>query len=340
MHTRIICTWVKQDESWQISMMHMSTPTEEQETEMFFPLHYGTDVVEKLSIDSGAKLLELVSKTLPGGIMGGYLEPGFPLYIINDKMLEILNYTYEELIAETNEKMLNIIYEEDREMVENSITEQLMGRNEYEVEYRTIGKNHRLIWVSDIGRKIITEDGRDVMISIMTDITDRKKREQKLQEEAEHDPLTGLFNRKKAMNLINMELQKESGGVLFVCDIDNFKRINDTKGHLAGDQVLLKLAEIIKEYADPQMAVTARLGGDEYILFFPGCLAEDEAEQNMRSIQQEFCTFIKEMIPELQISLSAGGAIWRSGEMFQNLYGRADAALYQAKQQKGDLKLG
>lgn len=118
MHTRISCTWVKQDESWKISMIHMSTPTEEQEAEMFFPLHYGTDVVEKLSIDSGAKLLELVSKTLPGGIMGGYLEPGFPLYIINDKMLEILDYTYEELITETNEKMLNIIYEEDREMAE------------------------------------------------------------------------------------------------------------------------------------------------------------------------------------------------------------------------------
>ena len=68
-------------------------------------------------------------------------------------MLEILGYTYEELIAVTDEKMMNVIYTADQQRVEESIVEQIQEKNEYEIVYRVVGKNNRLIWVNDIGKK-------------------------------------------------------------------------------------------------------------------------------------------------------------------------------------------
>lgn len=106
----------------------MSTPEHDQEKGAFFPLYYGKGVVGTLSKESEEKLTELVTNALPGGIMGGYLEEGYPLYIINNKMLEILGYTYEELIAVTDEKMMNVIYTADQQRVEESIGEQIQEK--------------------------------------------------------------------------------------------------------------------------------------------------------------------------------------------------------------------
>lgn len=167
-HTRLTSTCVKDGNEWKIASLHMSTPEHEQEKGAFFPLYYGKSVLGTLSKESEEKLTELVTNALPGGIMGGYLEEGYPLYTINNKMLEILGYTYEELIAVTDEKMMNVIYTADQQRVEESIMEQIQEKNEYEIVYRVVGKNNRLIWVNDIGKKIITNDGRKAMISIMT----------------------------------------------------------------------------------------------------------------------------------------------------------------------------
>lgn len=155
MLTRLTCICVKEDGKWKIASLHMSTPTVEQEHQEFFPLRYGrNNSVRKLSSETGEKLMELVSEALPGGIMGSYLEEGYPLYTINDTMLNILGYTYEELVDATNEKMMNIIYPPDQKWVEESIEKQFHEKNEYKVEYRIVGKGGRIIWVSDIGKKI------------------------------------------------------------------------------------------------------------------------------------------------------------------------------------------
>ena len=270
--------------------------------------------------------------------MGGYLEEGYPLYTINNKMLEILGYTYEELIAVTDEKMMNVIYTEDRQRVDESIVEQIREKNEYEIVYRVVGKNNRLIWVNDIGKKIITNDGREAMISIMTDITEQLKREEILKYEAEYDSLTGLNNRKNAVCLMEKEFNRKAGGYFFICDVDNFKSVNDTKGHLFGDNVLIKLADIMRKQAGDK-SILARLGGDEYILFFPADINKKDVMNIMQGIQKEFLSYLRELIPELNVSLSIGGTERTANEDTKTLYDRADKALYQAKKQKGELRL-
>lgn len=339
MDTRLTCTWVKQQEQWKIVSVHMSTPTNEQETDAFFPLYYGSQTMQKMSADSGGKLLALMTEAMPGGIMGGYLEEGYPLYTINDKMLEILGYTYEELLEVTGEKMMNIIYEEDRARVAESIDRQFAEKKEYEIEYRAVGKDNRLIWVSDIGKKIITEDGREAMISVMTDITNRITNTERLEREADYDYLTGLYNRKKAVYLVNKEMKKQAGGIFFVCDIDFFKQVNDSRGHLVGDDVLKELALIMNRRAGA-MSVLARLGGDEYIMFFSGTIPTETAIQTVADIQEEFLHYAKDLAPELSVALSVGGAVREfQEEVAIDLYRKADEALYLAKQERGALRV-
>ena len=281
--------------------------------------------------------MELVSEALPGGIMGSYLEEGYPLYTINDTMLNILGYAYEELVDATNEKMMNIIYPPDQKWVEESIEKQFHEKNEYKVEYRIVGKGGRIIWVSDIGKKIKSEDGRDAMISIMTDVSDRIERENQLIKEAQLDPLTGLYNRKRAISLIEADFLKEKSGTLYICDVDNFKSMNDTKGHLAGDRALIHLAKLIRHYAD-ENCVTARLGGDEFMLYFTED-AEKKGADVIGKIQKEFAIAMKTSNPDLDITISAGGALRNAGEDFKDLYKKADTALYLAKKEKGQLKI-
>lgn len=336
MTPRLTCTCVKENGMWKIACLHMSTPTQDQESDQFFPLRYGSHVANPISVTSGTKLMSLITKVLPGGIMGGFLEEGFPLYTINDKMLDILGYTYDELLVATDEKMLNTIYEPDRKMVEESITRQFAEKNEYEIEYRAIGKDDRIIWVKDIGRKIITEGGRPAMISIMTDITGQVERESQLVQDAEYDSLTNLYNRRKAMALIKAECSQHDGGTLFICDVDNFKSINDTKGHMVGDQVLVQLANIMKTHID-ENAVAARLGGDEYILFFTSSVCPEMAAKTVAAIQKDFVDYMKTLTPELNISLSAGGTVRDTQEDLWTMYRKADVALYQSKKYKGEL---
>lgn len=338
MYTRLLCTCCKVDGEWKLAAVHMSTPTATQEQCEFFPLRYGRMTKNKMTQKANEKLMELISKSLPGGIMGGYLEEGFPLYTINDKMLEILGYTYDELIAATDEKMMNIIYEGDQNRVEESIETQFELCNEYEVEYRVVGKGGRIIWVNDIGKKIVTDDGREAMISIMTDITERVEREGVLIKEANADALTGLYNRRKVIGVIEDALELDQSGSLFICDVDNFKSLNDTKGHIEGDRVLVKLAEYMRKYINHR-GIAARLGGDEFLLFFPNTEGDNqEMIDIVKSIQTDFVSYVKQNYPDLDVSLSAGGVKSNQGDDFQTLYRRADDALYIAKKTKGNIE--
>lgn len=335
---RLTCTFLHQEEDWKISCVHLSVASAEQEENSFFPLHYGNEVADALTPDSETTLMELISASIPGGIMGGFLEPDFPLYTINDKMLNILGYTFEELIEATDEKMINIIYEEDREATEQEILRQFEQKDEYEVIYRAVGKGNRLIWINDIGKKILTEEGREAMISVMTDITTQMEEAKRLKAAAELDSLTGLYNRNKIISIIDEEFSAGKQGTLFICDIDNFKHINDTRGHIVGDDVLKELATLFQKKVGTK-AVAARLGGDEFALFVFETVSSEDAIALMRQIQFDFLQYVKELVPDLHVSLSAGGAFRNNNEPLRKLYQRADDALYLAKQYKGDLKI-
>lgn len=149
---------------------------------------------------------------------------------------------------------------------------------------------------------------------------------------AERDSLSGLLNRRGFEEAAKkLQARGELSGVVIICDIDHFKRINDTFGHAAGDTVIAWLADLLRARL-PKGAFAARFGGEEFVAFLPGVgLAEGGKFANV--VRQAFAAAdLKEIGDTGKITASFGVAIVNASEapMIDHI-GRADAALYAAK---------
>lgn len=157
---------------------------------------------------------------------------------------------------------------------------------------------------------------------------------------ARHDPLTGLLNRRELEGRIEESLARAARhgwwiALLFV-DLDRFKRINDERGHHAGDAVLLEVAERIRRVTRTTDAA-ARVGGDEFVVLLEAISEAKNAEDHARRLRSA----VSEPIPladgEVRVTASIGvAACAGGGEPAGTLLRAADAAMYQAKRRGGD----
>jgi len=159
--------------------------------------------------------------------------------------------------------------------------------------------------------------------------------QQRLQFEATHDALTRLWNRAGIMELLRKDLSRASrlGDPLTVClsDLDFFKKINDTYGHLAGDQVLRVAGERMANSLRPYDSV-GRYGGEEFLVVLPGCTAQATLQigERLRKALSEQPIFSAGNI--IQATMSLGVCEWQSGMELNDLLHYADLALYRAKE--------
>jgi diguanylate cyclase (GGDEF)-like protein len=155
-------------------------------------------------------------------------------------------------------------------------------------------------------------------------------RNQKIQLLADTDKLTGLFNREKfdqyLTNLIGSDEQSDTSLSLLLLDVDHFKKINDTKGHLEGDRILKGLADVLKSKMRPS-DLLARWGGEEFVVVLPDTKldsAKDFAERLRTHVEQN-------TIVGVNVSVSIGITQLTATDNIDALLSRADKALYQAK---------
>ena len=164
-----------------------------------------------------------------------------------------------------------------------------------------------------------------------------RKLEQELAQVSElvhQDQLTGALNRHGLDEAFEREATRADRSHTPVCvallDIDNFKRLNDTMGHQAGDQALVHLSQVIKEALRPSDAV-ARYGGEEFIIVLPG-IGLEEATATVERLQRELTKkFFLHENDRVLITFSAGVALRAPQEPQEDVIGRADKAMYQAK---------
>jgi diguanylate cyclase len=162
------------------------------------------------------------------------------------------------------------------------------------------------------------------------------ERLERAQTEPLRDPLTGLNNRhgfQRAADGLGTSLSNLNGVALLAADIDHFKKINDTHGHVIGDKVLLKIAEILRTHIKAQ-DIASRLGGDEFAILLPGMslsAAAALAEQIRMSVARTLISRLDGVEYVGQVSLSIGLALGEKDDTLESLRHRADAAMYRAK---------
>lgn len=146
---------------------------------------------------------------------------------------------------------------------------------------------------------------------------------------ANTDPATGLANRRELMRSLADALEAKSGGVFLLLDLDHFKRVNDLYGHLAGDKVLLLVAEALRKSA-PADACCARTGGDEFAVLLPSADAP-AAEDVAKAIQAAFAAPVFVEGAQVQVTASIGFACVDGSDNEEAVLRRSDIALYAAK---------
>lgn len=209
------------------------------------------------------------------------------------------------------------------------------GINDSGCTIRVKDKNGELHWLYIHSNSINDNFGHPIRaIGILKDITEDKNKEEQLKEKAEIDLLTGLYNRNTSEALIRQELceKKYATGALLILDLDNFKKINDTYGHLYGDAVLSETAhKILKNFRRED--IIGRLGGDEFIVFMKNIINRETVLQKA----EQMCDLLKTVYSsgqhKVEVSVSIGIAFFpKDGDHFNLLYDRADIALYQVKE--------
>ena len=281
-------------------------------------------------------LAGLSNKVLPGGIVGNYLAPGFPFYLVNDDVLNMLGYTYEELMADTRMEIASLIHPDDLSRVEHAVSDGLAAGEQYEVEYRLRRKDGCYLWVYDTGRKIIADDGRPALFSMILDISDRVRFQQLLQEASVKDFLTGIHNRRGAEEAVRRQLDASTAPYGFLLlDLDDFKQINDHGGHITGDAILRETAGLLQRMF-PEHSVCARLGGDESIVLAMSIPSAAALETQAQALNTAYKDALARLCPGAQSGLSIGGLFSSRPRTFDALYSAADKLLYEVKRDHKD----
>jgi len=200
------------------------------------------------------------------------------------------------------------------------------------IEYRTLCKDGRELWVEASTRAVLDHHGRvNGTLTIIRDITERHAMVDNLTRQAMTDPLTGLANRRVFDLDLVRGLASGKSGCLALFDLDHFKRINDLYGHATGDRVIQVFAEVLRESVRAGDNAV-RLGGEEFaVLLFSAKVGD--AQQICQRILQRFAA--REEHPSadtvLRATVSAGLARFEPGSSPEAVMTAADTALYHAK---------
>jgi len=183
-------------------------------------------------------------------------------------------------------------------------------------------------------RHVATPDG-ELIISTIRDVTERVLLEKDMRHLAFHDRLTGLANRAKLEDDLRLALKSADRyddlvGVIFL-DLDDFKPVNDRLGHAVGDRVLCEVSDRMSSSVRECDTVT-RLGGDEFLVLVSRLAVREDLASVARKLGQEIERPVVLGENVIRVSASAGLAIYRPGELREDLITRADHAMYRAKE--------
>ena len=223
---------------------------------------------------------------------------------------------------------------DDLPVVREAIRQATEEHGDVAIDVRIADSNAKYLWTHISGTVQLNEDGElKRIIGILQDVDAVKRAEFALREKAERDALTQLFNKATTEQLISDAMSGDSKelSALLVLDLDNFKTINDTYGHLYGDAVLTKVGTTLKKLFR-EKDVIGRIGGDEFVVFLQNIPSVELVHNRCKLLADTLRSMMQETAPELTLSCSVGAALFpENGRDYATLFHCADEALYHAK---------
>lgn len=265
---------------------------------------------------------------------------------IDERWAAILGYTRDEIPPHVS-SWTKLLHPDDIARVERKLNDHLKHpEKSYFTEQRLRKKNGEWKWILDTGRVVgVDDEGNSVRVTgVIMDIDRIKKTQFHLEKLASSDPLTGVYNRRYFFSRLNEHfalLKRNNRSPLAVqcsvaiLDIDFFKKINDTMGHIAGDYVLKNFAKTLHE-SMRLYDVLARYGGEEFVILFLDCDKATALSILERIRDKNIATKYSFSDSSIEVRFSAGLSAFSDFEVFPDsvdeLIALADDRLYLAKE--------
>lgn len=216
---------------------------------------------------------------------------------ISEKIEDLFGLS-ADLLSTDAQPLLNLIEDEDKSSLFEKVEESRRGMTPFETDFRAVKKDGGAAWIEARSVPARLADNSTIWHGYFYDVTDRKQSESEIEKLAFYDPLTGLPNRRLLRDRLAQALtgstRDNNHGALVFIDLDNFKNINDSAGHLTGDELLMQVGERLKQTVR-EWDTVARLGGDEFVLILKGFPADSA---NAAARVEKVCEKVRDALNE------------------------------------------
>lgn len=261
-------------------------------------------------------------------------------YYYKDQILEFTSNAQKLLplsslrICGWKESSAQILHPDDQKRVVWQLENPLPEGEISSQEFRMMGLDGTYFWCRCQYQTFYDKKKKPLLaMGKLVDISSQKERERILLEKSERDSLTGLYNKATVENQIRLYLQKEQAkGFLYMIDIDNFKQVNDRRGHAEGDRLLAQIGTVLCSVFREESDILGRAGGDEFVAFMTGSDDRSVAADRAQRILEKIRALSDLSEGSCPVSCSIGVAAWPGDYTeYEALFRAADHAMYLAK---------